>query len=263
MKIEGRTFIISGGVSGLGKACAVDIVRRGGNVALLDLNEALGAAALEELGSSARFFRVDVTLTASIADAVEKTAQWAKEADKPIGGVIPGAGISVPTPIIDENNNPFSMDHVDKVLNINLRGTIDLIRQTLPHLTIAAPEGTDGERGVIIMIASLAAFEGQPGLLTYAATKGAVVSMTLPLARELSKFGIRVVSIAPGLFDTGMTKAIGDYGMWGKFEKAMEFPARPGRPEEFAKFASQAIENVMLNGEVIRLDGATRLPSEF
>lgn len=113
------------------------------------------------------------------------------------------------------------------------------------------------------MIASLAAFEGQPGLLTYAATKGAVVSMTLPLARELSKFGIRVVSIAPGLFETGMTKAIGDYGMWGKFENAMEFPARPGRPEEFAKFASQAIENVMLNGEVIRLDGATRLPSEF
>ncbi|KAH7110707.1 hypothetical protein EDB81DRAFT_926820 [Dactylonectria macrodidyma] len=260
MKIESRTFVISGGVSGLGKACATDIVQRGGNVALIDLDEELGSAAVEELGPSARFYRVGDTLTDKIADAVEKSAQWAKETNKPLGGVIPGAGISVPTPLIDENNDPFPINHVDKML-INLRGTIDLIRQTLPHLIFATPEGTDGERGVILMIASLAAYEGQPGLVMYAATKGAVVSMTLALARELAQFGIRVVSIAPGLFETGMTQAIGDYGMWGKLQNCMEFPARPGKAEEFATFASQVIENVMLNGEVIRLDGATRLPS--
>jgi len=154
------------------------------------------------------------------------------------------------------------MDAIDFVLNINLRGTLDLVRQVLPHLASAPPRGSDGERGIIVMVASAAAFEGQMGQVAYAASKGAVASMTLPMARDLSRFGIRVVTIAPSMFDSAMTAVMSDKVKTG-LKKAMEFPIRAGKPEEFSSLVVQAIENIMLNGVVIRLDGATRMPSKL
>lgn len=148
------------------------------------------------------------------------------------------------------------------MLSINLRGTLDLVRQVLPHLAATEPQGPDGERGVIVMVASAAAFEGQMGQVAYAASKGAVAAMTLPMARDLSRFGIRVVTVAPSMFDSAMTAALSDKVREG-LRRAMEFPPRPGRPEEFASLVRQAVENVMLNGVVIRLDGATRMPSKL
>jgi NAD(P)-dependent dehydrogenase (short-subunit alcohol dehydrogenase family) len=164
--------------------------------------------------------------------------------------------------IIDKNLNPTPIDTIDFVLSINLRGTLDLIRQLLPALATAPPSGPDNERGVIIMVASAAAFEGQMGQVAYAASKGAVAAMTLPLARDLSRFGIRVVTIAPSMFDSAMTAGMSDKVRKG-LEKAMEFPVRAGKPEEFAGLVRQAVENGMLNGVVIRLDGATRMPSKL
>jgi NAD(P)-dependent dehydrogenase (short-subunit alcohol dehydrogenase family) len=164
--------------------------------------------------------------------------------------------------MLDKRGNPLKLDNVDFVMNINLRGTLDLVRQVLPHLATIAPEGTDGERGVIIMVASVAAFDGQMGQVSYAASKGAVAAMTLPMARDLSRFGIRVVTIAPSMFDTNMTAIMSDK-VRQSLLKSMEFPMRPGQPQEFAMLVRQSIENIMLNGVVIRLDGATRMPSRL
>lgn len=154
------------------------------------------------------------------------------------------------------------MESIDFVLNINVRGTLDLVRQFLPQLAAVEPIGPDGERGVILMVASAAAFEGQMGQVAYAASKGAIASMTLPMARDLSRLGIRVVTLAPSMFDSAMTAGLSEKVRDG-LKKAMEFPLRPGKPEEFSAVALSAIENIMLNGVVIRLDGATRMPSKL
>ena len=154
------------------------------------------------------------------------------------------------------------MDHIDFVLNVNLRGTIDLIRQTLPHMINVKPLPPDGERGVIIMVSSSAAFDGQPGQVAYSASKGGVASLTLPLSRDLARYGIRAVTIAPSLFESAMTARMGDK-VRKSLERVMEFPVRAGKPEEFALLARQAVENGMLNGAVLRLDGAMRMPSKM
>ncbi len=239
-----------------------DICAAGGNAMILDMNEELGAALVSELGSSARFLPCDVTDTDNIASVVAATADWAKSTGKPLGGVIPAAGVGNPGLTLDKNLRPVSLESIDFVLSINLRGTLDLVRQVLPHIAAAAPEGDDGERGVVIMVASAAAFEGQMGQVSYAASKGAVAAMTLPMARDLARFGIRVVTIAPSMFDSNMTAQLSDKVREG-LKKAMEFPLRPGKPEEFASMVRQSIENSMLNGVVIRLDGATRMPSKL
>ncbi|KAL1882117.1 hypothetical protein VTK73DRAFT_2208 [Phialemonium thermophilum] len=265
MKIQGRTFVISGGASGLGRACAQEICQNGGNAAILDLNEDQGTSTVEELGASqSRFWPCDVTSSESIASAVAGIVEWTETTGKALAGVIPAAGVGIPGLIIDKNYNPLPLSTIDFVMGINLRGTLDLVRQALPHLARAPPDasGSDGERGVIIMVASAAAFEGQMGQVAYAASKGAVAAMTLPMARDLSWFGIRVVTIAPSAFETAMTALMSDKVRRG-LEKAMEFPPRPGKPSEFATLARHIIENVMLNGVVIRLDGATRMPSKL
>ncbi|KAJ4290787.1 hypothetical protein N0V88_006537 [Collariella sp. IMI 366227] len=263
MKISGRTFVVSGGASGLGRACVRDIVSLGGNAVILDMNEDLGAALVSELGaSSAHYLPCDVSDTASIESAVAASLSWIKTTGKPLGGIIPAAGVGHPGLILDKHNNPVSLESIDFVLSINLRGTLDLVRQFLPHLASVAPEGPDNERGIVIMVASSAAFDGQMGQVAYAASKGAVASMTLPMARDLSRFGIRVVTIAPSMFDSNMTAHMSDKVRDG-LKKAMEFPPRPGRPEEFASLVRQAIENVMLNGVVVRLDGGMRMPSKL
>ena len=203
-----------------------------------------------------------MTSTSDITAAVEKVKSWIAETGHPLGGIIPCAGVGLPGLILDKKLNPVSLESIDFVLNINLRGTLDLVRQFLPLLAQAPPEGKDGERGVVVMVASAAAFEGQMGQVAYAASKGAVASMTLPMARDLSRFGIRVVTIAPSMFDSAMTAMLSDKVKEG-LRKAMEFPARPGQPEEFASLVKHAVENIMLNGVVIRLDGATRMPSKL
>ncbi|EFY99146.1 hypothetical protein MHUMG1_05024 [Metarhizium humberi] len=259
MKIENRTFLISGGASGLGKACALELIKNGANVAILDMNED-GHELVKEVGSSAKFFVCDVLNTESITKAVQGTAEWAKASNKPIGGVIPAAGVSTPATILDRDGAPFSLDDVDFVLGVNLRGTLDLVRQGVAEIA-KTEEGPDGERGIVIMVASSAAFDGQKGQISYSASKGAVAAMTLPMARDLARFGIRVVTIAPSLFETRMTSM-----MSGKVRKSLEatfeFPKRSGQPEEFAGLVKHSIENVMLNGTVIRLDGGSR-PSKI
>ncbi|KAI1384084.1 3-hydroxyacyl-CoA dehydrogenase [Hypoxylon trugodes] len=263
MKVEGRTFVVSGGASGLGQACVEEICRNGGNAAVLDLNEENGAAVVESLpGGTAKFFVCDVTDTKSIEAAVNGTVEWIQQTGKPIGGIIPAAGVGNPATILDREGNAFSLEAFEFVTNINLRGTIDLVRQYLVHLAKTEPVGSDKERGVVIMVASVAAFEGQKGQVSYAASKGAVVSMTLPMARDLARYGIRCVTIAPGVFESRMTSVM-PKKLFKGLEAAMEFPRRAGLPYEFAQLARQVIENPMLNGTVIRLDGGIRMPSKI
>ncbi|KAI0881481.1 short chain dehydrogenase [Annulohypoxylon maeteangense] len=263
MKIEGRTFVVSGGASGLGQACVEEICRNGGNVAVLDLNEENGTSVVKNLPSgSAKFFVCDVLETDSIAAAVKGTVEWIQQTGKPLGGIIPAAGVGNPATILDREGNAFSLDSFDFVVNINLRGTIDLVRQCLVHLAKTEPVGTDKERGVVIMVASVAAFDGQKGQVSYAASKGAVTAMTLPMTRDLARYGIRCMTIAPGVFESRMT-AVMPKKLFKGLETVMEFPRRAGQPEEFAQLVRQIIENPMLNGTVIRLDGGLRMPSKI
>ncbi|KAI1647673.1 3-hydroxyacyl-CoA dehydrogenase [Daldinia loculata] len=263
MKIEGRTFVVSGGASGLGQACVEEICRNGGNAAVLDLNEENGNIVVNNLpGGTGKFFVCDVLDTESIAAAVKGTIEWAQQTGKPLGGVIPAAGVGNPATILDREGNAFSMDSFDFVVNINLRGTIDLVRQCLVHIAKTEPVGADKERGVVVMVASVAAFDGQKGQVSYAASKGAVAALTLPMARDLARYGIRCVTIAPGVFESRMT-AVMPKKLFKGLEAVMEFPRRAGQPEEFAQLARHVIENAMLNGTVIRLDGGLRMPSKI
>ena len=156
----------------------------------------------------------------------------------------------------------MAIDVFDQTIAVNLRGTVDLIRQILPHLARNTPLPPDGERGIIINVSSIAAYDGQIGQIAYAASKGAIASLTLPLARDLAEFGVRAVTLAPGPFESGMTAMMSDK-VNKSLEKTMEFPKRFGKPEEFASLVKECIENSMLNGTVIRLDGALRMPSKL
>jgi 3-hydroxyacyl-CoA dehydrogenase/3-hydroxy-2-methylbutyryl-CoA dehydrogenase len=160
------------------------------------------------------------------------------------------------------SGKPISLSAIDFVLNINLRGTLDTVRQALPHIIQNEPVTPDGERGVVILVSSSAAFDGQPGQVAYAASKGAVRSMTLPMARDLARHGVRVVTIAPSLFESNMTRMLPEKAK-KSLERVMEFPVRAGKPEEFASLVRQSVENSMLNGTVLRLDGAMRMPSKM
>ncbi|GAB7353930.1 hypothetical protein MBLNU459_g4537t2 [Dothideomycetes sp. NU459] len=268
MHIKDRTFIVTGGSSGLGLATARNLHSHGGSIAILDLNAKSGEKAVQELGSErSHFFECDVSDTESIETAVKAVAQWVKNSGKAIGGIISAAGSvaiadSCGFPqMVDRNNEPLSLSSIDFVLNINLRGTLDFVRQCLPYMT-TTEQTAEGERGVVILVSSSAAFDGQPGQVSYAASKGAVRSMTLPMARDLAQYGIRVLTIAPSLFESNMTAVMSDK-VRKSLERVMEFPHRAGRGEEFAELVKHGIENIMLNGEVIRLDGAMRMPSRL
>jgi NAD(P)-dependent dehydrogenase (short-subunit alcohol dehydrogenase family) len=260
---ENRTFIISGGCSGLGLATARDLHSAGAYVSLLDLNGDAGVRIVKELGDRAIFFETDVSKTESIKNAIDGTVTWVKKTGKAIGGVIAAAGVGAAAKIIDgRTGKPVSIAAIDFVININLRGTLDLIRQALPHIINVTPIAPENERGVLILVSSSAAFDGQPGQVAYAASKGAVASLTLPLARDLARYGVRVVTIAPSLFESNMTRMLPEKAR-KSLERVMEFPVRAGKPEEFSSLVRQAIENIMLNGTVIRIDGAMRMPSKM
>lgn len=262
MHVKDRTFIITGGASGLGLATAEDLYNHGGYVAILDMNPESGANVVKKLGQDrAKFFEVDVTDSDSLKKAIDSAADWAKTADKPLGGLIPAAGVGLPGKLLDKDLNPIDMGKIDFVIDINLRGVLNTIRLTLPHLARNSPI-EDNERGVIVMVSSSSAFEGQVGQLSYAATKGAIRSMTLVLARDLAGNGIRAVSIAPSLFETNMSKQLPEK-VQTALKRQAEYPKRLGKASEFAGFVRQCIENSYMNGECYRLDAATRMSARM
>ncbi|KAI9783176.1 MAG: hypothetical protein M1816_001466 [Peltula sp. TS41687] len=227
------------------------------------MNQELGQALINDTDHDRiRFFPTDVSKSESIKHAVNETVNWARETGKEIGGVVAAAGVAMPAKIIDKKGMPLDMDGFDFLMNINVRGSVDLVRQVVPHLCKVKPLSPDGERGIIVLVSSSAAFDGQPGQVAYAASKGAITSLTLPLTRDLAEHGIRVVTIAPSLFDSGMTAHMSDR-VRKSLQRGMEFPPRAGKPDEFASLVQHGIENIMLNGVIIRLDGGMRVPSRL
>jgi NAD(P)-dependent dehydrogenase (short-subunit alcohol dehydrogenase family) len=252
MHMQDTRAIITGGASGLGQAVAESIVAAGGRVALLDVNEAAGRSLASTLGERATFIATDVTSEAAVNAAVEAAA-------KAVGGLnlaVNCAGVGWPKRMVGKDG-PMAGDFFRKVIEINLVGTLLVCKAAAAAMQKNAPNA-DGERGAIVMTASVAAFDGQIGQVAYAASKGGVVGMTLPMARELAAFGIRVVTIAPGLFLTPMMAALPAEAQ-ESLGKQVPFPPRLGRPAEYASLVRQVVENPMLNGETIRLDGAIRM----
>ena len=255
MQIRGSTFIVTGGASGLGGATARLLIGGGGKVLIADLNEQLGAALTGELGGSARFARTDVTDEASGKAAVAATL----EAFGAIHGLINCAGVVHGERILGKEG-VHALSSFARVVNINLTGSFNMTRLAAEQMARNAPTA-GGERGVIVYTASVAAFDGQIGQPAYAASKAALVGMTLPVARELARIGVRVMTIAPGIFETPMMGQIPpEYAE--SLGKMVPFPPRLGRPDEFASVVAQIIGNEYLNGEVIRLDGAIRMAAK-
>ena len=251
MDIRGNTFIVTGGASGLGGATARMVVD-GGNVVIADLKEAEGQAHAKDLGARARFVRTDVTDEASAKAAVAAAVGGFGRVD----GLVNCAGIVYGEKVVGKEG-AHSLAGFARTININLIGTFNMIRLAAEAMAKNAPND-EGERGVIVNTASVAAFDGQMGQAAYAASKAGVAGMTLPIARDLSRNGIRVMTIAPGLFQTPMVGQI-PAEIAESLGKMVPFPPRLGRPEEFASLVAEIVRNVMLNGEVIRLDGAIRM----
>ena len=252
MEIRGTRAVITGGASGLGFAAARTLLAEGAQVALLDLNAHAGAAAIAQLGSAASFHLADVADEPAVDAAVAAAAER-------MGGIeILGncAGIGTPLRMLGKDGI-MPGEFFRRVIEINLVGTLLVSKAVAAAMQKNAPNA-DGERGVIVMTASVAAFDGQIGQVAYAASKGGVVGMTLPMARELASSGIRVVTIAPGIFLTPMLAALPEDAQ-ASLGKQVPFPPRLGRPDEYAKLVRQIVENPMLNGETIRLDGAIRM----
>jgi NAD(P)-dependent dehydrogenase (short-subunit alcohol dehydrogenase family) len=252
MKIKDHVFLVTGGASGLGAAVVRLLVSEGASVVIADVNQAAGEAIAGELGAQVRFAPTDVTSEGGGEAAVE----LALNAFGHLHGLVNCAGIA-PAEKIAGRDGPHRLDTFARAVNINLIGTFNMIRLAATAIAKENP-GEDGERGVIINTASIAAFDGQIGQAAYAASKGGVVSLTLPVARELARFGIRVVTIAPGIFETPMMA-----GFAPEIQQALAasvpFPQRLGRPAEFVALVKHICENTMLNGETIRLDGALRM----
>jgi NAD(P)-dependent dehydrogenase (short-subunit alcohol dehydrogenase family) len=252
MQIQDSVFLISGGGSGLGAATARMMVEHGGRVVLADINAEAGNAIASELGKPARFIQTDVTDEASVQAAVAT----AVETFGGLHGAICCAGIG-PAERVVGRNGPHSLASFTKVVTVNLIGTFNVIRLTGVAMQGNEP-GPSGERGVIITTASVAAFDGQIGQAAYSASKGGIVAMTLPIAREFARFGIRVMTIAPGIFETPLLGSLSKEVL-ESLGQQVPFPSRLGQPSEYATLVKHIVENQMLNGEVIRLDGAIRM----
>ena len=252
MQIQGKAFIVTGGASGLGRAVVETIVAAGGRAVILDVNSETGSAAEKALGEQARFAQADVTSEEQVKAAVD----LAVSAFGGLHGVVNAAGIGPAAKVLGRNG-PHALDLFEKTIRINLVGTFNVIRLAAAVMSQNAPEAS-GERGVIINTASIAAYDGQIGQPAYAASKGGIVAMTLPIAREFASLGIRVVTIAPGIFDTPLLAALPEAARVSLGQQ-VPFPSRLGQPREYAALAKHIIENEMMNGEVIRLDGALRM----
>ena len=252
MKILGNTFLVSGGGSGLGAACVRRLAANGANVVIADVNRTAGDALAAELGKQVRFALTDVTDETSVREAVE----FAERTFGGLHGSIQCAGIAIAEKVHGKDG-PNALTTFARTIQINLVGTYNVIRFASAAMMRGSAMNS-GERGVLISTASVAAYDGQIGQAAYAASKGGVVSMTLPLAREFARHCIRVLAIAPGLFDTPLLAALPEAARQSLAQQ-VPFPPRLGRPDEFASLVCHCIENEMLNGEVIRLDGAIRL----
>jgi NAD(P)-dependent dehydrogenase (short-subunit alcohol dehydrogenase family) len=252
MIIKGKTFIVTGGASGLGLATAQMIVENGGNALILDVNTEGGQQAEQALGENALFIHTDVTNEESVQKAIDSAISTFGG----LHGAINCAGIG-PAERILGRNGVHSLASFTKVITINLIGSFNVIRlasAVMQHNEV----GADGERGVLISTASVAAYDGQIGQAAYSASKGGIVGMNLPIARELARVGIRSMVIAPGIFETPLLMGMSDE-VRASLGQQVPFPSRLGKPDEYAALAKHIIENVMLNGEVIRLDGAIRM----
>ena len=258
MQIEQHSFLVTGGASGLGESVVRAIVAQGGKVVIADLNESTGQALVYELGDNVRFARCDVTSGDEVQAAVEL-------AEKEFGGLqgsINCAGIAVVQKLLDRENNPADLDAFSRGVNINLVGSFNVARlvaaSIAKRVAASTPAEVNADNGIIINTASIAAFDGQVGQASYASSKAGVVGMMLPLARELTRHGIRVMTIAPGVFATPMMQSLPEKAR-EQLEAAVPYPKRLGNPNEFAKLVTHIIDNAYLNGEVIRLDGAIRM----
>ncbi|KAI9464500.1 AICARFT/IMPCHase bienzyme [Lactarius psammicola] len=240
MKLENRTFIVSGGSSGLGLSTVEIILKENGYVAIVDL-KGPDASSFGPASSRVRFWELDISQADDITKVVEEVVLWTKETGSQLGGVINCAGVGTAAKIIGANGEPHTLDVWNFVLGINLTGTFNLTRIACKYLARVPPEGPDGERGVVVMVASSAAFEGQPGQTAYTATKGALVSMTLPMARDLERYGIRVVTVAPGAFITPMSNVMTKKAK-ESISRDLLFPRRMGEPHEFAQTVKWVLE---------------------
>ena len=253
MRIEGLSALVTGGGSGLGEATARLLAKRGARVTLLDLGRSKGGEVANDLGSGALFCEGDVTRE----DDIEAALEAAAGSFGPVRALINCAGIGSAARTVGKESKPFPLDVFRRTLEVNLIGTFNAIRLAAARMAQGEPDEA-GERGVIVNTASIAAFEGQIGQAAYSASKGGIVGMTLPIARDLARHGIRCCTIAPGLFDTPLLAGLPEPARQA-LGQSVPFPPRLGSPPEFAALACQIIENSMLNGETIRLDGALRM----
>ena len=255
MRLDGRTIIVTGGASGLGGATVDAIVRAGGRAVIADINEQTGNAAAARHGDRVGFVRTDVTSETDVQRAVDT----AVEQYGGVYGLVCAAGIAVAERVLPrEGVQPLA--HFTRAITINLVGTFNAIRLAAAAMAANTPNDA-GERGVIVTTASVAAFDGQIGQAAYAASKGGIVAMTLPLAREFARMGVRVMTIAPGTFDTPLLAGLPEAAR-ESLAHQVPFPPRLGRPAEYAALVQHIFENEMLNGDVIRLDGAIRMAAK-
>ncbi len=255
MKVKDCVAVVVGGASGLGEATVRKIAAAGGKVAILDLDESRGQAITEEIGANIGFFKTDVTDTESVQAALDGTVDR-------FGGLhvsVNCAGVASPMKVIGKNG-PVSIEKFNLVIQVNLIGTMNVMRLAAEKMMNNAPMA-DNEKGVVINTASIAAFDGQIGQAAYASSKAGVVGMTLPVAREFADYGIRVMTIAPGIFGTPMLGELPEKTMEA-LAQMMPFPKRLGHPDEFALLVEHIVENPMFNGETIRLDAALRLAAK-
>ncbi len=255
MKVKGCVAVVTGGASGLGEACVRSFVSDGGKAAILDFDEERGKKIAAELGDSVIFCKTDVTDEKNVQETINKTM----DTFGAIHFAVNCAGVSPPMKVLGKKG-PMPIDKFNWVVQVNLIGTMNVIRLAAEQMVKNTPND-DGEKGVVINTASAAAFEGQLGQAAYSASKAGVVGMTLPIAREFANYGIRVVTIAPGLFETPMLAALSET-VKASLVEMVPFPKRLGKPSEYAQLATQIIENAQLNGETIRLDSAIRLSAK-
>ncbi|MGA0595232.1 SDR family NAD(P)-dependent oxidoreductase [Enterovirga sp. CN4-39] len=251
MDVSGITALVTGGASGLGRASAERLLKLGAKVVILDLPGSPGEEVARELGPSARFAAADVTDPDSVARAVAAAEEFG-----PLRAVIHCAGRGGPVRVVDRDGNPGSLEQYEAIIRINLIGSFNVLRLTAASMAKNEPLGE--ERGVVVMTASIAAYEGQIGQIPYASSKAGIVGMTLVAARDLASRGIRVCTIAPGVFDTPILARVKPE-VKAALGASVPNPPRLGQPHEFALLASHIVENPMLNGETIRLDGALRM----
>ncbi len=253
--MKNKTYIVTGGASGLGLATAKMIIDNGGNAVILDINPNTGQEAQAKLGEKSLFVQTDVSNEESVKNAIT----LALSTFGSLNGAINCAGVA-PAERVVGRKGVHSLASFNKTIAINLVGTFNVIRLVAEVLQNNEP-AENGERGILISTASVAAFDGQIGQAAYAASKGGIVAMTLPIAREFAKMGIRVMAIAPGLFETPLLAALPEEAKISLGQQ-VPFPPRLGQPSEYASLVKHIIENVMLNGEVIRLDGAIRMTAK-